>query len=272
MRSADLVAFLRMHKLAIQASVALDGGPQAAVVGFGVSDSLEIVFDTLESTRKYANLRRDPRIALVIGWDGEETAQIEGVADFPGGAELERIREVYFAAYPDGRDRLAWSGITHVRVRPTWARYSDFTTDPPRIEELTGKELAEFVGRPRPVARAGFHTVTPRLVVEDVAAQVSFLREVFGARGELVEGRPVEMRIGDSLVMVSSTDGRDVATGFLYIYVVDPDDAYERALRAGASSVEPPLDTPYGDRRAMVRDPFGNVWQIACALTPPAPP
>ncbi|MFD9031867.1 pyridoxamine 5'-phosphate oxidase family protein [Streptomyces sp. NPDC059567] len=131
----ELLRFLRGHRLAVEASVARDGAPQAAVVGYAVTDDLEIVFDTVETTRKYENLVADPRIALVIGW-GEITAQIEGVADIPHGPERERLRECYFTAYPDGRDRLAWPGITHVRVRPRWARYSDFTSEPPRVEEL----------------------------------------------------------------------------------------------------------------------------------------
>jgi hypothetical protein len=134
---AELVPFLRRYRLAVQASAAPGGAPQAAVVGFGVSDVCEIVFDTLTTTRKYRNLVADPRIALVIGWDHEITAQLEGVVDFPAGDELARVRDVYFAAYPDGRDRLAWPGITHARVRLTWARYSDFTKDPPLIAELT---------------------------------------------------------------------------------------------------------------------------------------
>ncbi|MFD7320110.1 pyridoxamine 5'-phosphate oxidase family protein [Streptomyces sp. NPDC059875] len=136
MKHDELLRFLRGHRLAVQASVASDGAPQAAVVGFAVTDDLEIVFDTVETTRKHENLTADPRIALVVGWDAV-TAQIEGVADFPRGPELERLRESYFATYPDGRDRLAWPGITHVRVRPRWVRYSDFTVEPPRIEELT---------------------------------------------------------------------------------------------------------------------------------------
>jgi PPOX class probable F420-dependent enzyme len=142
MTRSELVEFLRRHRLAVQASTAADGGPQAAVVGFGVSDELEIVFDTLESTRKYRNLRRDPRIALVVGWDAGACAQIEGVAEFPVGDELSRLRECYFVAYPDGRERLAWPGITHVVVRPTWVRFSDFTIDPPRIVEMGASELA----------------------------------------------------------------------------------------------------------------------------------
>jgi general stress protein 26 len=141
MQRDDLVRFLRRYKLAVQASVTTRGAPQAAVVGFAVSDALEIVFDTSKTTRKYENLRADPRVALVIGWDHEVTAQIDGVADFPTGEELERVRECYFVAYPDGRDRLAWPGITHVRVTPMWIRYSDFSQDPPRVVELSGDQL-----------------------------------------------------------------------------------------------------------------------------------
>jgi general stress protein 26 len=142
MTRVELVQFLRRYRLAVQASVGPDGAPQAAVVGFAASDALEIVFDTVESSRKYRNLCADPRITFVVGWDDEITAQIDGVADFPTGDELERVRECYFIAYPDGRDRLAWPGITHVRVRPTWVRYSDFTKDPPHIVELSADQLA----------------------------------------------------------------------------------------------------------------------------------
>jgi hypothetical protein len=46
-------------------------------------------------------------------------------------------------AYPDGRERLAWPGITHFRVRPTWVRCSDFTQNPPRIVQLFAEQLGE---------------------------------------------------------------------------------------------------------------------------------
>jgi PhnB protein len=109
----------------------------------------------------------------------------------------------------------------------------------------------------------GYHTLTPRMVVSDVGGEVRFLRDVFDATGDIVSGRPVEMRIGDSLLMVTSTRERELFPAFLYVYVADADSAYRRALEAGAVSLEPPIDTPYGDRRAMVRDPFGNVFQVA---------
>jgi uncharacterized glyoxalase superfamily protein PhnB len=116
--------------------------------------------------------------------------------------------------------------------------------------------------------RAGYRSVTPRLVVADVAAQVRFLRDVFDARGEVEPGRPAEVRIGDSVVMISSTDERDPFPAFLYVYVDDADEVFRRATDAGAEVIEAPLDTPYGDRRAMVRDPSGNIFQIAHVITP----
>jgi PhnB protein len=68
--------------------------------------------------------------------------------------------------------------------------------------------------------------------------------------------------------MVSSATERDPFPAFLYVYVVDADETYERAITAGAISLEAPLNTPYGDRRAMVRDPFGNIFQIAHQIAP----
>jgi hypothetical protein len=142
MTRAELLSFLRRHRLAVEATVAKDGTPQAAVVGIAISDELEIIFDTLESTRKLANLRAEPRVALVVGWEQAATAQIDGVAYFPTGSELARIREVYFSVYPDGRDRLTWRGLTHILVRPTCVRFSDFRTNPPLFVEFGPSELA----------------------------------------------------------------------------------------------------------------------------------
>jgi PhnB protein len=113
------------------------------------------------------------------------------------------------------------------------------------------------------VLPSGFHSVTPRMVVADVAAQVEFLRAVFDATGDVHVDRPAEIRIGNSLVLISRVGERELFPAFLYVYVDDPDSVYQRALAAGAISVEPPLDTPYGDRRAMVRDSWGNIFQIA---------
>jgi PhnB protein len=92
------------------------------------------------------------------------------------------------------------------------------------------------------------------------------LKQVFEATGEYREALPSELRIGDSLVMVSDAGSRSPMRAFLYVYVNDTDQTYRRALEAGARSLEEPFDTPYGDRRGMVEDKWGNTWQIATHL------
>lgn len=139
-----MLEFLRQHRLAVQASVFASGGPQAAVVGFAITERFEIIFDTLDSARKVPNLRQNPKLALVIGGllpGDERTVQYEGIADEPSGEELERLTKVYYGVFPDGLSRRSWPGLVYVRVRPTWIRYSDYNVDPPEIVEFRREQL-----------------------------------------------------------------------------------------------------------------------------------
>jgi PhnB protein len=76
----------------------------------------------------------------------------------------------------------------------------------------------------------GWHSVTPRLVVHDAALLVDFLKRAFDASGDFRTDRPSVIKIGDSLVMVSSVGVREVMPTFLYLYVEDIDATYHRAL------------------------------------------
>ena len=87
-------------------------------------------------------------------------------------------------------------------------------------------------------APEGWHTVTPRIVVHDAEGLVAFLKQVFGATGEYLHERPAEIRIGDSIVMISDAEVRSPMMAFLYVYVNDTDATYSRALDAGARSLE----------------------------------
>jgi PhnB protein len=110
----------------------------------------------------------------------------------------------------------------------------------------------------------GWHTVTPRIITSEPEEMVRFVRQVFCGQGEFHVNRPAEIRIGDSLIMISKGAGlREPVSAFLYVYVENVDETYRRAVEAGAESLELPADLPYGDRRAMVRDAWGNLWQIA---------
>jgi general stress protein 26 len=144
MTTAELLEFMRAQRLAVQASAGPSDTVQAALVGIAVTDALELVFDTLDSTRKVRNLRRVPNVAFVLGGglDGDErTIQYEGIADEPTGDDLERVKAAYFAVWPDGPARASLPGLVYIRVRPTWIRYSDFNCTPPTIIEFTGQQL-----------------------------------------------------------------------------------------------------------------------------------
>jgi PPOX class probable F420-dependent enzyme len=134
---AELITFVRERGLAVVCTCGPDGAPQAALVGVAATDRAELVFDTTNDSRKVANIRRDPRVAVVIGWDDEVTVQSEGVADILEGPELDRCRSFYVQQYPDGQDRASWPGITYVRIRPRWVRYCDFRPGSPHITETS---------------------------------------------------------------------------------------------------------------------------------------
>lgn len=134
----QVVQFIRSQTLGVVSTLGPGGEPQAALVGIAVTDDCELVFDTVESSRKATNLRHDARVGVVVGgtMQDERTLQADGVADVPAGSDREHILDVYLARFPDGRGRLSWPGITHVRIRPRWLRYSDFNQVPPLIVEI----------------------------------------------------------------------------------------------------------------------------------------
>ena len=135
MEHRGLQGFISRHRYAIVSSVSAAGTPQSAIVGIAVTSELEIVFDTLRSTRKYRNLMARSACSVVVG-SGEQTLQFEGIAREPQGDELLRCRENYFSAWPDGRERLDWPDLTHLVITPQWIRYSDYDQSPPSICEM----------------------------------------------------------------------------------------------------------------------------------------
>jgi uncharacterized glyoxalase superfamily protein PhnB len=123
---------------------------------------------------------------------------------------------------------------------------------------MSGEQPAALQFKP-----AGWPSAIPRIVAEDARALVEFLRVTFNASGDYHADRPTELRIDDSLLLITEIGERNANTVFIYVYVSDTDAAYKRALAAGAKSIEAPTPMPYGDRRAMIKDRWGNTWQIA---------
>ena len=120
--------------------------------------------------------------------------------------------------------------------------------------------------------RPGFGTVTPYVVVQDVHAEIDFIKDVFDAEGQVYGlgsqgGFHAEYKIGDSMLMIggggkgSKWQGAP-APAALHVYVENVDATYERAVQAGATSLYAPMDQPYGDRDAAVLDTGGNHWYM----------
>src|SRR3954468_8829233 len=136
MTREDLYDFIVRRNLAVIGYISPQGAPQSALIGIAVTNNLEIIFDTVRSTRKYGNLIANPACSLVIGGTGEIALQYEGQATETGGTDLAPYQAIYFEKWPECREHLSWPGITYFVVRPTWIRYSDFSSTPPLIEEF----------------------------------------------------------------------------------------------------------------------------------------
>jgi general stress protein 26 len=135
MTKEDHFRFIGRHKLGVLATISPSGEPQAAVVGIAVTADLELVFDTVKTSRKYQNLTANPAIAFVIGGDEEITVQYEGEAEELQAATHQEYFDTYFEKWPECRDHLKWPGIVHFKVRPKWIRYSDFNRESFQITE-----------------------------------------------------------------------------------------------------------------------------------------
>lgn len=130
-----------------------------------------------------------------------------------------------------------------------------------------------------PGAPVGFSHVTPYIVLKGAAKALIFYQEAFGATEVLKlpgpDGRLMhaEMKIGESIIMLvdafpeydAQSTGDQGGSG-LHLYVPDVDVAYERAIKAGATSIMPPADAFWGDRFSKLRDPFGLSWSLATHL------
>jgi len=119
----------------------------------------------------------------------------------------------------------------------------------------------------------GMRTVTPYLQPLRSEPVIAFLRHAFGAEEESRQASPdgvvfhARIRIGDSSIEMADAHGlhQPMPTTF-YLYLPNVDAAYRRALEMGATSTAEPVDQPYGDRNAGVRDVFGNQWNMAMRI------
>lgn len=119
-----LYAYMNKRNLAVLATIGPHNTPEAAVMEFGQTHKLELIFDTLNTSRKYANLKKNPKIAFVIGWEDGNTVQYEGIAMELQGTELAAYKKIMFAKNPAFAKWENLPDMTYFKVIPKWIRYS----------------------------------------------------------------------------------------------------------------------------------------------------
>jgi PhnB protein len=116
--------------------------------------------------------------------------------------------------------------------------------------------------------------VIPHVMVDGAREAMAFYQRAFGAEELFTIDAPdgsvvhAEMAVGSSVFMLGdaaapfTAPGPSGSTVGLHVYVPGVDDVAARAARAGAEVLQEPTDMFYGDRSAMVRDPFGHLWVL----------
>lgn len=140
MSKKDILKFIRKHKLAVLSTVTPDNKSQSAVLEFGETDDLELIFDMFKSSRKYKNLKKNKNVSVVIGWDDNITVQYEGLAEELEGDAAKKYKEAYWRKNPRAKRWENRKGITYVKVKPQWIRYSDLNYHPWKIFEFSFRE------------------------------------------------------------------------------------------------------------------------------------
>jgi uncharacterized glyoxalase superfamily protein PhnB len=115
----------------------------------------------------------------------------------------------------------------------------------------------------------GYQEVTPYLNVSDGSGFIAFTKAAFGAKVRSTMPGPegklmhAEIKIGDTIVMLSDAVREPARPAGLLLYSNNVDKSFAKAVKAGAKVLMPPQDMFWGDRFARVEDPQGNSWQIA---------
>ncbi|PWT99110.1 MAG: hypothetical protein C5B51_27835 [Terriglobia bacterium] len=115
-------------------------------------------------------------------------------------------------------------------------------------------------------APEGLGSVLPHVHPAGARKYIDFLKQAFGAEEMAVYehgGRVMHaaVRVGDAVLEMGEPDDRTgIPSNGFFLFVEDVEASYERALAAGATTVRPPDDIPYGLRSAIVRDPEGYLW------------
>lgn len=138
----DLYSFIHSKIHAVISTCDTSNQPEAALIGFGETENLEIIFGTYTTTRKYKNILENNKVALVIGWDDDScTVQYEGIASEINREVWDRYVNMYHEKVPRAKKFRDFPDQTYFKVKPMWIRFSDLSSDEEYVVEFLGKDL-----------------------------------------------------------------------------------------------------------------------------------
>lgn len=130
----DVKQFLSQFDDCVLATVDDISQPEAATVGYTVDENFKIMFATNIGTRKAVNLKTNQKVALVVGFDGPKTVQIEGVAEVVDKEEHKSRISIHLEKIPGAKEFADKEGQTYYLITPTWLRFTDYTQSPDTFE------------------------------------------------------------------------------------------------------------------------------------------
>lgn len=131
-----MIEYVRQQRFGVVSTLGPAGEPQAAFLSITATDLGELIFDAKPDSRKVANIRRDDRIAVVIGGPDGTTLQAEGHADLPSESDLTRCAAEYVRAFPEFAESVRDRTAVVIRVRLDRAKYGDFRGPSPVTAEI----------------------------------------------------------------------------------------------------------------------------------------
>ena len=205
-----------------------------------------------------------------------DVTDVDAFAERALGAGAKLVRPIEDQFYGARSGHLAdpfgytWVVSTHTKDVPIdelQKEFDKFTESTSEVEKTDQPDVG-----PKDELR-GFHTVTPYFTVHRPAELIDFVTRAFGANERFrttgsAGGMHAEVQIGDSMVMIGGAEHIEPMPTAIHLYVPNIDEAYKRALDAGATSLMEPADQPYGERSAGVEDAQGNRWYIATPFVP----
>jgi len=130
--------FLAKNQLCVISTIDSEGFPNSATMSFSESDELEIIFFTMDQTRKFTNLQTNQKVSVTIGWSFEDfiTVQYQGIARHATEEESEKYVVKHLEKIPFSKNFIYNPGEVMFIIKPTYIKYSNMKSEPHEVFEV----------------------------------------------------------------------------------------------------------------------------------------